>query len=125
MNGGVVLCVEVDPERAARRKRDGWVDEIVDSVDEAVEISAAAVADRRPLSLALVSNAADAFPELLRRNLPVDIVTDQTSAHDPLNGYVPNDLSVEAAATLRTENPSEYVRRANRWAVTAKRWSVS
>jgi urocanate hydratase len=112
MNGGVALCVEADPARAARRKRDGWVDEMVDSIDEAVGLVSVAVAAKRPFSVALVANAADAFPELLRRGLPVDVVTDQTSAHDPLNGYIPNDLSFDAAATLRTENPGEYVRRA-------------
>jgi urocanate hydratase len=112
MNGGVALCVEADPARASRRKRDGWVDEMVHSTHEAVDLALAAVADRRPLSVALVANAADAFPDLLQRGLPADVVTDQTSAHDPLNGYLPNDLSVEAAATLRTQNPSEYVRRA-------------
>ncbi len=112
MNGGVALCVEADPAWASRRRRDGWVDEMVDTTDAAVDLVTAAVADKRPLSVALVANAAEAFPELLERGLPADVVTDQTSAHDPLNGYVPNDLSVEAAATLRTQNPSEYVRRA-------------
>jgi urocanate hydratase len=112
MNGGVALCVEADPARAARRMRDGWIDAVVDSTDEAVALVTAAVAARRPYSVALVANAADAFPALLQRGLPADVVTDQTSAHDPLNGYLPNDVSVEAAATLRTENPQEYVRRA-------------
>jgi urocanate hydratase len=112
MNGGVSLCVEADPARAARRKRDGWVDEVVESVDEAIALVTEAVAAKRALSVALVANAADAFPDLLQRGLEVDVVTDQTSAHDPLNGYIPNDLSFEAAVTMRTENPGEYVRRA-------------
>ncbi len=112
MNGGVALCVEADPARASRRKREGWVDEMAGSIDEAVALATAAVADGRPLSVALVANAADAFPALLQSGLPADVVTDQTSAHDPLNGYVPNDLSLDAAATLRTQDPGEYVRRA-------------
>jgi urocanate hydratase len=112
MNGGVALCVEADISRAERRKRQGWVDEMVESVDEAVDLALAAVRDRKPLSIALVANAADAFPELLQRGVPFDVVTDQTSAHDPLNGYLPNDLSTEAAAVLRADDPREYVRRA-------------
>jgi urocanate hydratase len=112
MNGGVALCVEADISRAERRKRQGWVDEMVESVDEAVDLALAAVRDRKPLSIALVANAADAFPELLERGVPFDVVTDQTSAHDPLNGYLPNDLSTEAAAVLRADDPREYVRRA-------------
>ena len=92
-------------------ERDGWIDAVVDSTDEAVALVTDAVSARRPYSVALVANAADAFPALLQSGLPADVVTDQTSAHDPLNGYLPNDLSVAAAATLRTENPQEYVRR--------------
>jgi urocanate hydratase len=112
MNGGVAICVEADPEHAARRHRQGWVDEIAGSLDEAIALAESAVSDRRPLSIALVANAADAFPLLLERGVDIDVVTDQTSAHDPLNGYLPADLSVDAAATLRKENPAEYVRRA-------------
>jgi urocanate hydratase len=112
MNGGVALCVEVDPDRASRRKRQGWVDEMTDSLDEAVAIVTEAAREKRALSVALVANAADAYQELLQKQIQFDIVTDQTSAHDPLNGYVPSDLSQEAAATLRTGSPKEYVRRA-------------
>jgi urocanate hydratase len=112
MNGGVALCVEVDPDRVARRLRDGYVDERADSLDDALARCAAAVADRRPLSVAIVANAADSFPALLDRGAPVDVVTDQTSAHDPLYGYVPNDVSLAAADELRGADPHEYVRRA-------------
>ncbi len=112
MNGGVVICVEADPEHAARRHRQGWVDEIAGSLDEAIALAEAAVAERRPLSVALVANAADAFPSILQRRLHVDVVTDQTSAHDPLNGYLPADISLEAAEQMRKDNPLEYVRRA-------------
>jgi urocanate hydratase len=111
LNGGVALCVEADIEHAERRKRQGWVDEMTESLDEAVAMTAAAVKEKRPLSVALVANAADAFPALLNSHVPFDIVTDQTSAHDPLNGYLPSDLSPEAAATLRADSPTEYVRR--------------
>ena len=113
MNGGVALCVEVDPRRrgaaaartaiSTRRRR---------SLEDALGRCAAAVAGRRPLSVGVVANAADAFPDLLHRDAPVDVVTDQTSAHDPLYGYVPADLTLEAAAALRASEPGEYVRRA-------------
>jgi urocanate hydratase len=112
MNGGVALCIEVDPERVDRRLAEGYLDERADSLDDGLARCAAAVADRRPLSVGVVANAADAFPELLRRGAPVDIVTDQTSAHDPLHGYVPRGLDLEAAAELRGKGPQEYVRRA-------------
>jgi urocanate hydratase len=111
MNGGVALCVEVDPERAQRRQRQGWVDEMTDSLEEAVAMTTAAASERRALSVALVANAADAYPDLLGSGVHIDIVTDQTSAHDPLYGYLPSDLSQEAAATLRQNSPDEYVRR--------------
>src|ERR1022692_3499885 len=77
MNGGVAVCVEVDPERAQRRKRQGWVDEMTDSLDEAVAMTTAAASERRAMSVALVANAADAFPDLLQSGVPFDIVTDQ------------------------------------------------
>ena len=111
MNGGVALCVEIDPARVERRQREGYLDEYAESLDDALARCAAAVADARPLSVGVVANAADAFPLLLDRDAPVDIVTDQTSAHDPLYGYLPSDLSMDAAARLREENPKEYVRR--------------
>jgi urocanate hydratase len=112
MNGGVALCVDVDPLRVERRLRDGYLDEAAPSLADAVAHCAIAVAERRPLSVGVVANAADAFPELLEWNAPVDVVTDQTSAHDPLYGYIPADLTLEAASTLRATNPSDYVRRA-------------
>lgn len=112
MNGGVALCIEVDPARVERRLAEAYLDERADSLDDGLARCAAAVADRRPLSVGVVANAADAFPELLRRGAPVDVVTDQTSAHDPLHGYVPRGLDVEAAAELRGKDPQEYVRRA-------------
>jgi urocanate hydratase len=112
MNGGVGLCVEVDPARLARRLHDRYLDEQADDLDDALVRCAAAVHDRRPLSVGVVGNAAHVFPELLERGAPIDVVTDQTSAHDPRYGYIPDDLTVEAAATLRAGQPEEYVRRA-------------
>ena len=112
MNGGVALCVEVDPARIERRLNDRYLDERADSLDDALARCRASVADKRPLSVGVVANAADALPALLDRGAPVDVVTDQTSAHDPLHGYVPDDLTAEAAATLRRDQPDEYVRRA-------------
>ena len=112
MNGGVALCVEIDPARVERRLREGYLDEQADSLDDALARCAAAVGDARPLSVGVVANAAEAFPALLDADAPVDVVTDQTSAHDPLYGYLPSDLSVEAADRLREDDPKEYVRRA-------------
>ncbi len=111
MNGGVALCVEVDPARVARRLGEGYLDEEAPSLERGLERCAEAVAGRRPLSVGVVANAADAFPVLLDGDAPVDVVTDQTSAHDPLYGYVPADLTLPAAGALRSSAPEEYVRR--------------
>jgi urocanate hydratase len=112
MNGGVALCVEVDADRVGRRIAEGYLDERAPSLDDALARCEAGVAARRPLSVGVVANAADAFPELLRRGAPVDVVTDQTSAHDPLHGYVPAGLDLDAAAELRARDPQGYVGRA-------------
>src|SRR5205823_1415158 len=90
MNGGVALCVEVDPQRIERRMQTRYLDEVAHSLEDAVRRCVAAREERRPLSVGLLANAADVVPALLARGFPADIVTDQTSAHDPLNGYVPN-----------------------------------
>jgi urocanate hydratase len=111
-NGGVALCVEVDRARAERRRDNGYLDEIATSLDDGLARCAAAVAEGRALSVAVIGNAAEVFPELLRRGAPVDVVTDQTSAHDALNGYVPAGLSLDDAGDLRRAKPSEYVDRA-------------
>ncbi len=92
MNGGVVICVEVDPQHIQRRLETGYLDEVADDLDDALARAEAARRDRRPLSIGLLGNAADVFPELLARDVPMDIVTDQTSAHDPLYGYVPRRI---------------------------------
>ena len=111
MNDGVALCIEVDRERATRRHDHRYLDEVTDDVDDAVARCIAARDDRRALSVGLVGNAADLVPELLERGFPADIVTDQTSAHDPLS-YVPVDLTPDAAARMAAEDPAELTRRA-------------
>jgi urocanate hydratase len=111
MAGAAILCIEVDPERIRRRIETRYLDEIADSLDDALARVRSAAADRRPLSVALLANAADVVPELARRGESFDFVTDQTAAHDPLNGYIPSGLSVDEAASLRTGDESEYLRR--------------
>jgi urocanate hydratase len=110
--GAAVLCVEVDPSRIARRLETRYLDEATESLDDALGRIRAAAREGRALSVGLLGNAADVVPELARRREQFDLVTDQTAAHDPLTGYIPSGLSVEAAAALRTADPDEYVRRA-------------
>ena len=112
MNGGVCLVVEVDRERIDRRLRLKYVDRATASLDEALDWAREAVTRRQPLSIAVHGNAAEIHPELARRPVRVDVVTDQTSAHDMLNGYIPAPLSPAAAAELRARDPREYLRRA-------------
>src|SRR6059058_4490798 len=112
LNEGVGLFVEVDRGRIERRLRLRHVDRMTASIDEALGWAEEARAKRTPLSIAVHGNAAEVHPELASRGVRFDVVTDQTSAHDPLNGYVPAGLSVEAAAELRARDPAEYVRRA-------------
>jgi urocanate hydratase len=111
MNGGVALCIEVDRSHAERRLHTRYLDEIAESVDDAITRCVAARDERRALSVGLVGNAAVLLPRLLELDFPADIVTDQTSAHDPLS-YVPADLTSEATAELARTDPGELVRRA-------------
>jgi urocanate hydratase len=111
MNEGAALVVEVDEARARRRLDAGYVDELAHSLDEAVAMVDGWRADRIGKSVALIANAADVLPELVRRGWHPDLVTDQTSAHDPLGGYVPNGLSLTDATALRASDPDDYVRR--------------
>jgi urocanate hydratase len=108
MNGGVALCVEVDPHRIERRLETRYLDEKADSLDDAVARCRAAKAEQRALSVGLEGNAAEILPRLLAEGFEADIVTDQTSAHDPLGGYVPDRTDADV---LRVEDPEEYVRR--------------
>ncbi len=112
MAGAAILCVEVDRSRIERRLETRYLDEWTDSLDDALGRVRAAAAARLPLSVGLLANAADVVPELARRGERFDLVTDQTAAHDPLTGYVPQGLSVEEAAVLRAADPDEYLRRA-------------
>ncbi|HEX6135598.1 MAG TPA: urocanate hydratase [Longimicrobiales bacterium] len=111
MNGAAILCVEVDPQRIRRRIETRYCDRMTESVEEAVTLVRDAATRGDALSVGLVGNCADVLPELLRRNVIPDVLTDQTSAHDELNGYVPAGLSLDAAADLRERDPGEYIRR--------------
>ena len=111
MNDGVCIAIEVDEARARRRLDIGYVDRLTHSLDEALVWARAAAAEGRAESIALVGNAAEVEPELVRRGESFDVVTDQTSAHDSLNGYVPVRVSVEEAAEMRSHDPDQYVRR--------------
>jgi len=111
MNDGVAIVVEVDPHRIERRLETRYVDTTTDSLDEALRLAGQAMKKSAPLSIALLGNAADVLPEFVRRGLTPDILTDQTSAHDELNGYVPNGLSYTEALALRQKDPADYIRR--------------
>ncbi len=111
MNEGVVIAVEVDPSRIQKRLDTKYCDRMTDSLDEALLWAYAAKEKGEPLSIGLVGNAAEVHHELLKRGVKIDIVTDQTSAHDPLNGYIPTGMSLEEAADLRRKDPNEYMRR--------------
>ncbi len=111
LNGACFLGVEVDPSRIEKRLRSGYCDKMADSLDEALRLLEGAKKERRALSVGLVGNCAEVLPELVRRGVTPDLLTDQTSAHDALNGYVPPGLSLEKAFDLRKEDPEEYVRR--------------
>jgi urocanate hydratase len=109
MNEGVVIAVEVDPSRIQKRLDTKYCDRMTDSLDEALLWAYEAKEKGEPLSIGLVGNAAEVHHELLKRGVKIDIVTDQTSAHDPLNGYIPAGMSLDEAAELRKSNPNEYV----------------
>ncbi|MGH2655796.1 MAG: urocanate hydratase [Actinomycetota bacterium] len=112
MNGGVALVVEVDPARIERRVKTRYLDRTTEDLDEAVRWVEGARLSGQAVSVGLLGNAAETHPELLRRGFGPDVVTDQTSAHDPLDGYVPAGLSLEEAAALRAGEPDVYVKRA-------------
>ncbi|HEY2637991.1 MAG TPA: urocanate hydratase [Solirubrobacteraceae bacterium] len=111
MNEGCALCVEVDLQRIERRIETGYLDERAADLDDALARLDAARAEKRPLSIGLLGNAAEVVPEIVRRGVEIDVVTDQTSAHDPLNGYVPAGLTVEQADALRRSDPDDYLAR--------------
>ena len=111
MNDGVAICVEVDEERIMRRIRHRYLDRVTKTLDEALAWANDAMAAGTPLSIGLLGNAAEVFPEFVRRGVAPDLVTDQTSAHDALHGYIPAGLSPTDAQQLRTDNSDEYLRR--------------
>ncbi|HWP30584.1 MAG TPA: urocanate hydratase [Fimbriimonadales bacterium] len=114
MNGGVALCVEVDENRIDRRLQTKYIDTKCKSLEEALSLCRKAQEEKKPLSVGLLGNAADVLPELVRRNIVPDVLTDQTSAHDTLNGYVPNGFTLEEAIRMRKEDPQRYIREACR-----------
>ena len=113
-NGAACLCVEIDEARIDRRLRDGYCDLKTHSLDEALEIIQEHKAKKQPISVGLVGNAAEVHPEILRRGIIPDVMTDQTAAHDPLNGYYPAGYTKEEADRLREENPEKYLQEAYR-----------
>ncbi|MBS1226224.1 MAG: urocanate hydratase [Candidatus Aminicenantes bacterium] len=111
MNDGVAIVVECDPHRIERRLETKYVDTMTESLDEALRLAGAAMKKGEPLSIALLGNAADVLPEFVRRGITPDVLTDQTSAHDELNGYVPNGLAYGDALALRKKDPAGYIAR--------------
>ena len=112
MNGGVTIIVEIDKRAIERRINTKYLDIWVKNLDEALQLKDESLKKNETKSIGLWANAADVLPELVKRNIIPDIVTDQTAAHDPLNGYIPRGYSVEQAAVLRKENPKEYMKKA-------------
>ncbi len=112
MNNAVILCVDVDEHRIDRRIETRYLDRKTSSLEEALAWVKDACAKKQPLSIGLVGNCADTHPDLVKRGIIPDIVTDQTSAHDELNGYVPNGMTLAEAIALRSKNPKEYIKRA-------------
>jgi urocanate hydratase len=108
MNGGVMVCVEVDPRRIQRRLETAYLDRKVDTLEQAIPLAREAAARREPLSIGLLGNAAEILPRMVREGFIPDVVTDQTSAHDELGGYVPDGMRLEAAMELRHTDPARY-----------------
>ncbi len=112
MSGATILVVEVDEARINRRIKTGYCDVKVKTLDKALKLIKEHITAKNPISIGLIGNCADIFPEIFRRGMIPDIVTDQTSAHDELNGYIPEGLTVNEAAKFRKKNPTEYMKRA-------------
>jgi urocanate hydratase len=109
MNGGVCLCVEVDRDRVQRRLDTRYLDTMTEDLDEAIAVGREAANEKKPLSIGILGNAAEVLPEMIKRGFIPDVVTDQTSAHDELNGYVPAGLPYEEALALRKSDPEKYI----------------
>ncbi len=110
MNGGVALCVEIDPERIQRRLDHRYLDTWAQDLEQALELAERARRERRPLSIGILGNAAELVPEIVARGFPIEVATDQTPAHDPLM-YLPAGLTLQESADLRLEDPEDYIRR--------------
>src|SRR6202012_911811 len=117
MLDGAALCIEGGISRIEKRIQTGYLDERAADLDDALSRLAVAQRERRPLSIGLAGNAAEILPELVRRGVEIDVATDQTSAHAPLNGYIPVGLTVEQADALRRSDPDDYLRRVGESAV--------
>ncbi|MDZ5471234.1 urocanate hydratase [Bacillus sp. 31A1R] len=113
MNEGVCIAIDVDEHRIDRRLETKYLDTKVYTIEEAIRLAQEAKHEGKALSIGLLGNAAEILPKMIEMNFIPDVLTDQTSAHDPLNGYVPVGFSLEEAAKLRSENPSEYVKKSN------------
>src|SRR5437870_651472 len=114
MNGAVFLGVEVDPARIEKRLKSGYCDKIAWSLDEALKLIDEARKDGKSVSVGLVGNCADVLPEIVKRGVIPDVLTDQTSAHDALNGYIPHGMSLDEALSLRAKDPDEYMKHSMR-----------
>ena len=112
MNGGVALIIEVDRKHIERRVNDGYCDRLIEDLDTALDVAMEAKRNGRALSIGLLGNAAEILPELVNRAVTPDVLTDQTSAHDPLNGYIPAGCTLETALRIRKTHPEEYINRA-------------
>ncbi len=111
MNGGVAIMIEVDPERIEKRLKTAYLDTMTDSLDEALSIAEKHIREKKPISIGLLGNCAELLPLMLRRGVKIDVLTDQTSAHDPLNGYIPEKMKLKEAAALRKKDPQAYVKK--------------
>ena len=109
MNGAVMIAVEVDRQRIQRRLEIGYIDAISENLDDALNMARTAQSKKEPKSIGLLGNAADIFPELIHRNIIPDMVTDQTSAHDELHGYIPNEIPADAVNGVRKHDPEKYI----------------
>ncbi|HBW23605.1 MAG TPA: urocanate hydratase [Elusimicrobia bacterium] len=108
MNNGVAIIIEVDETRIKRRLDTEYVDVMASSLDEALALAGKAMKEKKPLSIALLGNCAEILPEMARRKVRIDVLTDQTSSHDPLNGYVPKGFTMKDAAAMRKKDPKKY-----------------
>ena len=114
MAGGVCICIEIDKKRVEKRIETGYLDKFTSSIDKAVNLAKKAILNKKPLSIGLLGNAADILPKFILRNFIPDLVTDQTSAHDELVGYYPNNFTIDEANKLREKDPKQYLKESSR-----------